>query len=310
MSKNKLELLYEALKDMAKDTDTVHYTDLDGLMGIMKDGKLKAQNYMDKAKENTIEVATLRRSKDRYLQAMKKKDPKKYDMEIRELSGNIGFVKIYLHSNRIKASLPNVSKSPVSEFYKFNNRVGKITYKNLIELYGKQGDVLTKEKINKTVKAHLGEIVRDIGIEKMKNSNWRVFKDRAKKIVKTSGLNTTNTDVLSKLEEEWCDALQQGRYLFYPSSMGREAEERFSFGIKPGENFNDIGIPVNPLYMKIRIISPSDESENEEDNSEETIKELKELRANIGKHEDVFLKDKDFFKFKKKLDDIINKNTK
>lgn len=310
MSKNKLELLYEALKDMAKDTDTVHYTDLYGLIGILRDGKLKAQNYRDKAKENTVEVAALRRSRDKPLQALSKKDPSAYADKMSELSSNIGFVKIYLHSNRIKSGVRGVKKSPISEFYKFNVREFNESSEELIKIFDKCDVEITKEKLKEIVKKGLERIVSVKGIDKVNDFIRKDYNEEIKKVYHAYGLKIINADKHNMFETYFQNLFNQGRYLFYSQTMGKEAEERFSFSKKAGKDLNNVGIPVNPLYMKIRIISPSDWFEKEDVIAEDFIKELKKLKTNIGKYEDVFLKDKNFFKFKKELDDIINRNTK
>lgn len=311
MSKNKLELLFEALKDMAKDTDTVHYTNFIGLLGILRDGKLKAQNYRDKAKENTVEVAALRRSKDRYLQAMKRNDNERYKKETAELSENVGSIKIYLHSNRIKASLPNVNKKPISEFYIYSVRELDGIYKKIKKIYEKYDASLSEDKFKSLIKQGLKEVENKIGLENLKNEKkMGVFIPVVENIVKDAKLNISNNDTHNTLLRHWENALHQGRYLFYSSSMGREAEERFTFGEKSGKDLKNVGIPVNPLYMKIRIVDTDDlfdefEYCKNEGLLERFIEMAIELLENIKKHEKVFLRDDVFLDFVKKLQYVV-----
>ena len=310
MSKNKLELLYEALKDMAKDTDTVHYTNFIGLLGILRDGKLKAQNYRDKAKENTVEVAALRRSRDRYLQAMKRNDNERYKKETSELSENIGSIKIYLHSNRIKASLPNVNKKPISEFYKFNVRDFNESSEELIKIFDNCDVEITKEKLKEIVKKGLERIVSVKGVDKINDFIRKDYNEEIKKVYHAYGLKIINADKYNMFEIYFQNLFNQGRYLFYSSSMGREAEERFTFGEKSGKDLKNVGIPVNPLYMKIRIVDTDDlfdefEYCKNEGLLERFIEMVIELLENIKKHEKVFLRDDVFLDFVKKLRYVV-----
>lgn len=315
MSKNKLELLYEALKDMAKDTDTVHYTDLYGLIGILKDGKLKAQNYRDKAKENTVEVAALRRSRDKSLQALSKKDPAEYADRMSELSTNIGFVKIYLHSNRIKAGVRGVKKSSVSEFYKYNVRNFKEISEELIKIFDRCDVEITEEKLKELVKKGLERLVKVKGLDKLENFVRRDYNEEINKIYNAYGLRILGATPRENFKSHFQNLFNQGRYLFYAQTMGKEAEERFSFSDKAGKDLTNVGIPVDPLYMKIRINSPyaMDEVKDEASDADDLdmfTKVLTTLRNNIYKYNDAFLKDKNLAEFIKGLNKFIENNTK
>ena len=303
MNESKLELLLEALKDMTKGTDVVHYTNFDGLCGILRDGILKGRNYSSKTREDTKEVATLRRSRDRFLQHKKENDPINYNSEIQELSENIGPFKIYLHSNRITAGVRDTRKAPIAEFYGVNKKFIEKNIKEVQEKLERIHITASSKEITALAKKETERLVKGKTLANIKSIRHSEAEPYANSFLDKLLVSKTPS-AREELKFPVKFLILQFRYMIYSSSMGREAEERFSF---KGEK--NQGIPVDPLYMKIRITEKYiiDKITNNKEPAKvrELMSSFMKLKKDIIKYDKVFLKDSNFRAFVKELDLII-----
>ena len=299
-----IELLIEAIKDMAKDTNSVHYTNIDGLVGILNSEHLKGANYIFKSNTRTSpELAVLRRSVDADLKHLKVKNPQAYEMEIKKLSENIGPFKIYLHTNRIVNTVRGTTKRPIAEL----NRMNASMAKHVSELSRGYLEVrrakYTEKDYEKAVSDTLKEIVDKEGLPFLANMLNRQMEPYAEKLMdrlKLKGLFPRKGFMSLAM-----DSLFKYRYLQYPSTMGREGEERIAF-----EGDKHKGVPVNNLLMKIRIMPYDIEKDLIAKEDEDLLaSKFIALRKDLNKFERVFMKDALYKKFLADIDELINKHS-
>lgn len=299
-----LELLMEALKEMNKQADFVHYTNLEALYKMLKGGSIASRSYVDTVggKEDEREIAVLRRSIDKGLSYLKKKDEAKYDDKMRGVSENISGVKIYFYSNRILTSLRGVTKNPVSEYNIFYKRQYETEMKSFFkefrnkqfgfdeEDYISYGLELLREA-SKTIQVksskELFELVKTPNffiktVEKFlkKFSLFSEYADLEGDSKNVKLLNAKRREVRDKLAR----ILASGLYSLYPSTVGREGEERFRF---KGKIYK---IPFDKDYLRIRFYKKFTE-EDIEFFSMETAKEFLEL---LEKYKEIFLVDESY----------------
>lgn len=293
MDNKLLNLLYEELILENRKSESVHYTDLTGLLGILKDGVLLAQDYTDKAvdSEKALEVAVLRRSIDSDLKRSKK--------GLGDLTINAGGIKIYMIDKNILSSVRGATKKPISEFYKFFERQNKESIKRIKEDFSKLFPITEKELSDFIIYAleKIKKEVKDVRvIKELRYSDdvvLRILNEFKKKY-------NVPENKMEEIGKEIFFIIRNSSYVKYPYSS-REGEERIVFK-KPAKR--NTGIPVSPKYMKIRI----------EENFFTYKKILEELyvysRARklaqlIEKNKDVFIKDRAFDRF---LNDLKSVN--
>jgi hypothetical protein len=296
---NLLELLLEELKDIPRNFDVVHHTSVYALQGILKSGVILGMNYDDKAtsNENTVEVAVLRRSIDKYIKSVEKKKKLEPTSGLEELTTNAEGVKIYISSDRIKASLRGAKKKPIAEFNKYFKKQFE---KNLEEIYKERNKRYGFEK----------EDFEEYAFELAE----RVIKDY--NLIASSSKRDFNVDY-GKYIEDFKRKFMLSSSPFYirfyikqlitsavriklPSTFGREGEERI---ILPKTKSN-AGIPLSPLYMKIRIVKkiPLDKIIEGIRNSSKIGNDFFE---NVEKYDELFVKDVLFKEFKKDIKEAI-----
>ena len=300
-----LENLQEALQDMKKESDFVHYTNLEALYKMLKGGSIASHCYMDTVggETNAKEIAILRRSIDKGLSRLKRKDEKEYNKKMLDISNNISGVKIYLYGNRILASIKGITKNPVSEYnilYKRQYETGMDDFFKEFrnkqfgfeaEDYKKYGLELLKElaKTKKQVldKKELFELVRTPNffaktVEKFlkKFSLFNELADLEGSSKTILAINEKRKMVRDKL----ANILSNGFYTFFPSTTGREGEERFRFRKETHK------IPLKKELMRIRIYKKFT-IDDIEFLSIETAKEFLEL---LEKYKEVFIADENY----------------
>ena len=246
------DLLVEELKDIDKFPHNVHYTNENNLVSILRDGYLKGSIYSFTLKKSS-EISTLRRSEDRRIKALKKKDPEKYEEKMEELSENIGSVKIYLFTDRIKSGARGIKKYPIAEYNiadrKFINEHFKVLFEKY-QIYQNNKGVELKD-FQKDLEGFINNI--------LKNKKGKI------ETKKTFMYSNEDPDMIKikkylkdkyKVEEEIVEKVIYFLHSIFNSLVKlknlhsqRESEERFHY------NDDKIkGIPVKKEFMKIRFL--------------------------------------------------------
>lgn len=283
------DLLTEELKDIDKFPHNVHYTNEERLVYILEDGYLKGSIYDFTLKKRT-EISTLRRSEDRRIKALKKKDPEKHREKMNELSENIGNVKIYLFTDRIKSGARGIKKYPIAEFNVASRNFINEYFIKLYErfsIYSSNEDV-EPEDFQKDVENFINNILKN---KKEKLETKKSFKeDEDIKKLK---------EYLNKKYKVENDVFDNS--LFFVHNIfnslvklknlhsQRESEERFYYSHKKSK-----GIPVKKEFMKIRFLMF--------DNFE--IDNYEKLYSYMIKRPELFVKDRVFDRIIKELNRI------
>jgi hypothetical protein len=114
-----IKILKEELKDIPTTKKLYHRTNIENLMGIIEDGHLLGSKDYASEKEyyDKDEISTARKSTFSSLDAIKKTNKKKFEIEIYNLSDNIGNVEFILFENRIIGShlTRGIRKRPIAE---------------------------------------------------------------------------------------------------------------------------------------------------------------------------------------------------
>jgi len=273
------DLLAEELKDINKNPHNIHYSNIRNLIDILKDGYLEGSYYDVSLKRDNPEIATLRRSEDKKISLLRKNNPKKYDDIMFHLSESIDDVKIYLFTDRIRSSVRKIKKYPISEYNISDNETVE---KNTKELYEKY-EIYPKVNYN-TFKKEIIEICKSFlknADEEKRISFQHEKEDEIKKILKEKyGIKNYIFDKYSYVFFDIVFSLKRLR----KSYNNREGEERFKYDAKKSK-----GIPVNPNFMKIRILKLYPEK----------IEDYKELINYINKTPSLFIQDKVLHDIKK-----------
>lgn len=266
--KNVLIYLKEELKDIPANPDNIHYTDFEGLYGILQDGLRGGMGgyYIKspKTKKGDMELCTVRNSH------------KLTKDEMGELSaGATGGVRINLFTDRILAGHRGTKKDTIAELPANRMNELKKEQKDFFKRYGfklpklyKGGndfsgdDIVVRRKSRAIVldwlKEHYPEEIRNevlIGAIYWHNSNW---------------------------------------YHYYKELREREREERFIL---------KKSIPVDPKFMEIVIEElPHSWGDKEFCKDKMHIQNYLDL---LEKHDDVFVHNKAFRDFKNYLRDNI-----
>jgi len=115
--------LIEALTDISKENNVFHYTNVFSLIGILKSGKIKAQEYPSNTTSNKKpEIAVVRKGAV--------SDKKVFS----NLSASIGNIAITLYTDRIKASVRGASIKPIAELpFETKRRMSKMVSSDVIK---------------------------------------------------------------------------------------------------------------------------------------------------------------------------------
>lgn len=295
-------------EEMAIRSEVVHHTNLNGLAGILSSRKILPGVYYTSVKSNTNikdrELATLRRSTDRELTALKRKNRSKYLNKMDSLTENSHGVKIYLFNKEITARLRGVRKRPISEFGKQDRE----SLKNFIdELYGRLkvenkkidiSDLFSFYKeINKEISSiHAKDPKSFISVTKREDYSSEVFK----RLTNKYGYKVTTKDDGYYSDEVFNDNVVSKLITMVKDvHKTREGEERFTFNSDKVK-----GIPVNKRFMKIRITEDFTKDDIEYYIDEGLLEEyeLKSLAINMIRYRDVFIIDEKFRKLEKALE--------
>lgn len=287
-----LEFLLEELKEMKKQADFVHHTNIVALYLILKSGYLETNLYDDSIsarKDNELEIAVLRRSFDKALSAIKRRSEEEFNRKMSDLSARINGVKIYLYSNRILTSVRGIKKNPISEFNirhkrEFEEGMGRFYRKyNTDDKYTKKDfsrfmENLIKDKIKNSKSMKQKEAIK-------KASNDDYFFPEMLSFLKNFEL-LKEAEKTSIIKYDLMRCIIACYYSNLPGTIGREGEERFR--LKDSSN----GIPVNRNYMRIRIYKEfSDEDLNYFLKNDDERKDFAQM---LDKYKSIFLVDKNF----------------
>ena len=293
-----LQVLAEELLEENRKSEYVHYTDFSGLLGILEKKVLLARDYSDKAvdDDNALEVSMLRRSVDSDI-----KHSKNRKENLKNLSANIGGVKIYLIDKKIVSSVRGVSKKPISELYRFYSKEAEKSalklIKNLEKDYKKK---ITAKELSDFVRKELPKMA------KTKEEIMQVRKNLLKpetqqyKYIVEKFENAFAIDV----KDDWipadiADYARDMIWVVFGNMIGREGEERMVFkGLN--NDLDETGIPLNPQYMKIKIEDYVTVKEVFDD-LYENMKDFKRLYGLIISNMDMFHKNDKFKSFIKEL---------
>jgi hypothetical protein len=214
-----LDILREELKDISTASVLYHYTNAENLLKILESGYLQGQEYNTKAsdKQNSLEIATMRKSKVSELKKTKKWE---------EMSPSIGKVKIILYKDRIK-TLRNTYVKPIAEYPK--SRL--ISYKRnedfILNLLTKKG--FPKEEVIEDLKNF--KKGNKTALDKYVNNSKKLLDNKDKKAIKY-----TIEDL--NIESRYITIFSQPKY--------KEGEERII-----NKNGNPDIIPLKKEYLKI-----------------------------------------------------------
>lgn len=214
-----LDILKEELKDIPTSSVLYHYTNAENLLKILESGYLQGQEYNTKAsdKQNSLEIATMRKSKVSELKKTKKWE---------EMSPSIGKVKIILYKDRIK-TLRNTYVKPIAEYPK--SRL--ISYKRnedfILNLLTKKG--FPKEEVIEDLKKF--KKGNKTALDKYVNNSKKLLDNKDKKAIKY-----TIEDL--NIESRYITKFSQPKY--------KEGEERII-----NKNGNPDIIPLKKEYLKI-----------------------------------------------------------
>lgn len=281
---NRVRLLSEELKDINKYPHNIHYTNEDSLVSILMDGYLKGSSYSFTLNKNRTEISTLRRSEDKRLKALKNKDSNKYYEKMKDLSENIGNVKIYLFSERIKSGVRGIRKYPIAEFNVSDIKLLNEYITNLYKIFKieENNEGVKYEDFKKDFKSFITNIIVE---KKLKPDNKK---------------DPKNDEVLNEIgiflsEKYKIPQNLSGNFRFSILSIlrilirlknlesQREAEERFYYD--SGKRVE--GIPVKKEFMKIRFLTYD----------RDRMEQYREIYPYmVGNKNSVFLKDKIFYK--------------
>lgn len=303
------ELLTESTKlQRIKETnpsEVVHYTDFNGLYGILKDGVIEARDYFDKAVNNpeALEISTLRRSVDADLMSSKKRNDK-----LKSLTENADGVKIYLFEKNIIASVRSATKKPVSEFYVFFSKEVEESLDNLMNnIFPKNNIKIERSRMVSFAKRYLTNII------KVPKEQYKEVMNKLKKSHTPISKHLMKT-FKEEFREEIKDVNDIGSVLqfvrmmiwtVFSSSITREGEERIVFNkrAKKGKT----GIPVSPKFMKIRI-EKGVTAKKVYDSLYEEDGTLSRLLKLMKKNKEVFIDNEDYYNLIKDIEEYIDNN--
>lgn len=290
MGNNLLNLLYEELILENRKSELVHYTDIYGLVGIVRHGIILSQDYEKKATRNkkTTEVSTLRRSVDSVI--------KKSRDDLKELTLNAEEVKIYLFEKNILSSVRGVKKVPISEY---NHYYNKETLRENLKRF-----IKTEAIVNITVEELEDFIIKSIHkihkttkskeMIKLIKTDREVIKPIYKDFEERFKINTLDN---SYARSTLTYLIKDYVYYVFPQHT-REGEERFVF--KKGS-----GIPFSSKYMKIRIVKMPSDKELFNTLGEKDIRE--DFLVKVNKNIKAFLIDGKFKEFIKRVENLNEK---
>lgn len=294
--KQLVESIEELFNEEVKSGATlIHYTTIDGLLGILRDGRIKGSRLLpggfiaQTLTNDPSEIAFTRRSHDR--------DTRNKERGINpstkaSRNASVEEIRIYVNKEEVLKRVRYAKAGKISEMGKLiadSDKRSKYLFDIENKFYksstGKEK--LTKEEIQKARK--LFKILMDKIYGFLKKVEGVDFIDE----VPSEDLNKFIKEVYNIKDENISGGLVSflSRYLFLKSSNDfnaeyiRTGEERIYFKKAPDKDLT--GVPVDRKFMRIRILQNATRSN-------EKNKELYEL---IMKNQNVFLKDKYFKEF-------------
>lgn len=277
-----LSYLSEELKDIPASADNIHYTLLEYLYGILKDGRLKGASYYSiktfKNEKKNPELCTVRSTRSKELNSS--------DRTKLSTSAS-GPVKIRLFTKRILSSVHGVKKAPIAELPISSAKDIKYYKNKFKDLFG----------IDCPIIATKGNLVKFSKFESRRKGD-KYQEDAYNRLIaklKKIGLDKKEdaVEIAIRLNNSICDNFADLR--------NRESEERFIFN---SEN----GIPIRPELVSIEILDgwedEFDEFYDRLPDPEETCKTFYDL---ISRYENCFVKNQNFKHLKKTLEDCLVK---
>lgn len=272
-----LSYLSEELKDIPATSDNVHYTSIEYLYNILRDGRLEGiTRYKIKTFKNNgakPELCTVRSTRSKELDQRDRSN----------LSSNAsGPIKINLFTKRILSSLHGVKKAPIAELPISSAKDIK-EYKNEFKsLFGVDCPIIaTKDNLVK-----FSELESKRKGDKYQEDAYNRLIAKLKKI----GLDKKEdaVDIAIRLNNSICDNFADLR--------NRESEERFIFNSRNG-------IPIKSEFLNIEILDGwEDELDSFHDAASPSV--CREFYNLVCKYENCFVKNYDFQHFKGTLKDF------
>lgn len=328
--KNKLIKLKE---EVSYKSDIVHHTNLKALDGILERGLILPSAYYVNSKktkkgdEDLREIAVLRRSVDRYIKNIGKKDRESWESKMLSLTEEARGVKIYLFSDNILSSVRGVKRKPISEY----GRESMVTLNNSMKLlfeyctiYNKDLDFKHFKKAVVSSGNNLRKKYEGIPIDKIVDIRWnklrdehaeeaKVFAEQAELIRSKLDLKFKDKTDMQNLDKSFFKILFDYLSFYKTADQHREGEERMIFGK------NSRGIPLDKKFLKIRIIDYINirylENEYEKRVKGETevtyeyigylIKVMERFKENLIKYENCFIVDRYYRRLIKSVGDYL-----
>lgn len=277
-----LSYLSEELKDIPASADNIHYTLLEYLYEILKDGRLKGTSYYSiktfKNKNQNPELCTVRSTRSKELDSSDR---------IKLSLNASGPIKIRLFTKRILSSVHGIKKAPIAELPISSTKDIKY-YKNKFKrAFGVDCPIIATK----------GNLVKFSKLESRRKGD-KYQEDAYNRLIaklKKIGLDKKEdaVDIAISLNNSICDNFADLR--------NRESEERFIFN---SEN----GIPIRPEFVSIEILDgwgdEFDEFYDHLSDPEETCRTFYNL---ISRYENCFVKNQNLKHLKETLEDCLVK---
>lgn len=260
--------LLEELSDIPAVGKNIHYTNIEALYYIMKDGKIKGMVYniaSNKAvKDNKKEIATIRSSATYEVENSNK------DFN---LSDNIDNVKITLFTDRILAGVRNAKVDTIAEYPKTNINHSERIRKGIKEKFG----ITLPKDVSKYINRKTGEL--DLSPE----------------------LFTSNKDPMFVMHFKYWKGAKESEFKETENGSKKEKEERIVVGkngIPLDPRFLQIEFIKNPSKNYLEFF---DTTLGNEADKKVAATLCKNFLINYKKHEKCFIKNKYLTDFLKQL---------
>lgn len=277
-----LSYLSEELKDIPATSDNVHYTLLEYLYWILKDGRLGGSYYRIKTFKNKNQKPELCTVRSTRLKELDSSDRSK-------LSSNAsGSVKINLFTKRILSSVHGIKKAPIAELPISSAKDIKEHKNEFKSLFGVDCPIIATK----------GNLVKFSELENKRKGD-KYQEDAYNRLIvklKKIGLDKKEdaVNIAIRLNNSICDNFADLR--------NRESEERFIFNSKNG-------IPIRPEFVSIEILDgwedEFDEFYDRLSDPEETCRAFYDL---ISRYKNCFVKNQNLKYLNETLEDCLIKN--
>jgi hypothetical protein len=248
------EILNEALKDISTENKVYHRTSVPILYHILSSGKLSSSFYPSNTYNEINKEKIPHKQKE--IATARKSTFSALDKNFgnkEQLSSNIGYIEFEIYKDRVK-TLRNVKIKPIAELPREAERY---MMQKLVPIYGEYRN--SKKVLLQLMNSYKNKLFDEDSFEEYASDYLDLNKDY---------FNINDLKILKKHFFNYQKFIKE-----------REGEER----IQTNE-----GIPLNPNYMKIRIL---DSFKNELPKNWDLPKQFANL---IKKNKDLFVQDKNY----------------